>query len=112
MTNLPKYYISYSFRGYGTTEIEADTENEAIDKFYEGEYSRDNEDTDDYEVDEHYEVDENGDRVREVERDEPDEVVDEVIRSYGIRPMLDNRERARQEAETPKEDEEEETLPF
>ena len=49
---MPEYRILYSFRGYGTTHIEADDEEQAREQFLEGNYESNNEDTEDYEISE------------------------------------------------------------
>lgn len=47
---MPRYTISYSFNGYGDVVIEADNEDSARDLFYDGDYSDQNEDGDNYEI--------------------------------------------------------------
>ena len=47
-----RYRIYYSFRGYGTTWIDADNEDDAREKWDDGEYETGDEDTEDYNIDE------------------------------------------------------------
>ena len=45
-----RYKIYYNFNGYGSTWIEADDEEAARTLFYDGEYERDDEETENYEI--------------------------------------------------------------
>lgn len=47
---MPKFELSYTFNGYGTVVIEAENKEEAEDKFSEGEFSNEEERTEDFEV--------------------------------------------------------------
>ena len=49
---MPNYRIDYIFHGYGTTHIDANSEEEAREKWDEGEYETGNEETEDYEISE------------------------------------------------------------
>jgi len=48
---MPKFKVNYTFEGSGVVEIEADNAAEAREKFYEGEFSDEKEDGQNYEVD-------------------------------------------------------------
>lgn len=58
-----KYKVSYYFDGHGEAIVEAKTEEEAEDKFYDGDYSQDDEDEwgDNYCIDEVNCIDEEDD---------------------------------------------------
>jgi len=45
-----EYRIYYSFSGYGTTHIEAASEEEAREQFYNSNYQSEDEETEDYEI--------------------------------------------------------------
>lgn len=49
---MPEFRIDYNFRGYGTTHIDANSEEEAREKWDNGEYETGNEETEDYEISE------------------------------------------------------------
>jgi len=48
---MPKYKVSYTYDGVGYAIIDADTPEQAEEKFFEGEFSDEKEDGSNYEVD-------------------------------------------------------------
>ena len=76
---MPEYRIYYEYNGYGSTHIKAEDEESAREKFYDGEYEENNEETSDYEISEIIdEAEERAESTRQLERfsssTSPDEI--------------------------------------